>query len=252
MSLIDIKGHESVYEKRMADVAKEKASLMAYAPKHAIILDYGCGAGDVIQAASDMRPDLTFVGFDYSRTAIEHAVSKNIAEAYFTSDEGYALRAMRLGQPKVLYMSSLIHELVSMKGKGGLIDLYDKASGFDMVMIRDMGDSYPEGMLEDEAPDNLFGTGALRDFQERWGPCTNARNVAHLMLKARYLDNWEAEMLENYFAMSADENLILAKSYFPDVRLFEKETPPFLADAFMREYGRLPKTTTHFRLVASR
>lgn len=252
MSLIDIKGHESVYEKRMADVAKEKASLMAYAPKHAIILDYGCGAGDVIQAASDMRPDLTFVGFDYSRTAIEHAVSKNIAGAQFTSDERYAFRAMRLGQPKVLYMSSLIHELVSMKGKGGLIDLYDKASGFDMVIIRDMGDSYPENVLKDTVPENLLGTVAMRHFESVWGKCDNASNIAHLMLKARYMDNWEAEMLENYFAMSADKNLALAKKYFPDVRLFQKEIPPFLADAFMSEYGRLPKTTTHFRLVASR
>lgn len=253
MSLIPIPEHEHVYQQRMASISDVKAALLSHAPKGACVLDYGCGAGDVVSAAERMRPDLNFAGFDVQADAIVAARKKGLERSEFFTNEGQAFsRVLSQDGPKVLFLSSVIHEVVSVYGDDGLRRLIESAAEFDVVIIRDM--AYEEALrtVPDAVPDVLADTNYFHEFSETWGVPDTVPLVAHLMLKARYPDNWPAELLENYFCHSAESLIREFSVRFPIVRLMKHETPSFLSDDMKRRFGRGPKTKTHLEAVLSR
>lgn len=253
MSVLDIPQHEPVYQERMAAIADVKAALLCHAPTGAIVLDYGCGAGDVIASASRMRPDLRFIGFDAQPSAVAAAAAKRIPRAAFFVSEAEAFAAVRAsGHPGVLFLSSVIHEIASVYGPAGLVRVLGQADGFEMAIVRDMAHARAAEALSDRVPDRLCGTRWAREIAAKWGPLDTAPAVAHLMLKARYTDNWDAELLENYFSYSKEGLIEAFAPAFPRVLSLSHTVPEFLADEFRRDYGRGPLTPTHIEVVLGR
>lgn len=253
MSLVHIAEHEEIYADRMGVIANEKAALLRYAPRDAIVLDYGCGEGDVIETARRLRPDLHFIGYDAYAPVIATANHKHLGKVVFTADEDDAFaRAARHTGPKVLFMSSVVHEVVSFYGHAGFLNILNKAARFDQVIVRDM--AYEDGAdtLPDVTPPVLATNGFADALYARWGGRDTAAGVAHLMLKARYPDNWDAELAENYMPYAYTDLVKIVSAGFPRVIHQEYRLPPFLAEEFARVYGRVPLTKTHINLICER
>lgn len=253
MSLVAIPDHEATYIVRMGTIADIKAALLYDAPENAIVLDYGCGAGDVIQAAQAVRPDLSFVGYDYYPSVVQAAHMRNVPKSFFTSDEKAAFVAASAHDgPKVLFMSSVMHEIVSIHGDAGLDAVLDQAAQFDQIVMRDMAFDPGFDGVPDSAPESLVHSGHADALHARWGGVNTAVGVAHLMLKARYKDNWDAELAENYLPYSVDDLISRIRRVFPIVRHVKHELPAFLEKEFMRVYGRTPLTRTHVEIICDR
>lgn len=253
MSLVDIAAHTEIYASRMCTIADLKASLLAMAPRNALVLDYGCWTGDVIAAAARIRPDLHFVGYDYLDSAIVKAQARDLPNTVFTADEraAFAMAHVHDG-PKVLFLSSVMHEVVSVHGDAGFAVVLDQAHGFDQVVLRDMASDVGADRIADAPPAELLENGTASAFAARWGRPDTAVRVAHLMLKARYADNWDAEMRENYLPYDAVRLLDILRARWPEVRHFEHSLPPFFVEEFTRDYGRVPLTRTHIEIICAR
>ena len=253
MSLLEIPHHEQVYQHRMAAMSEVKARLLTRVAYGSQVLDYGCGAGDVVASAHRLRPDLTFVGFDSQPSAVQAARKKRIPQSRFHLKESDAfMDVLTHPGPKVLFLSSVIHEIASAYGHEGFLSVLDKASAFDTVVIRDMAYEEATEHLEDAVPDALTGTRWTKEFAEKWGVPNTVPKVAHLMLKSRYTDNWDAEMLENYFAYSAENLCRTVKARFPVSSHHMHEVPTFLENEFRTTFGRGPLTCTHLEAVFHR
>lgn len=250
MSLVDIKNHADTYRDRMASISHIKASLLLDAPRDALVLDYGCGAGDVAHAALELRPDLRIIGFDTDIRAIRAAQAAELPGTIFVHDETAAFRLMRTGDgPKVAFFASVLHEIGSVYGYDGTLRLLEKCRDFDQIAIRDMAHERGAETRPDVIPEQLRNTRWAHEFEAKWGPANTAERVAHLMLKARYTDNWNAELLENYFVHSKEDFIEIFGDAFPSLCRIRHETPEFLDAEFRSVYGRAPSTATHVEIV---
>jgi len=95
----------------------------------------------------------------------------------------------------------------------------------------------------------------LEQFESRWGSIALRRNLAHLILKYKYTENWERECEENYFSYTMEDltalldpssvfsPLLLSRYVLPWVRYdAENNLGVDMGDQF----------TTHFSLILSR
>ena len=130
----------------------------------------------------------------------------------------------------VLILSSVLHEVYSYAENKFAIDAFWKtifSTGAEYIVIRDMcWSSDMDRPLHHEAKTQFsmnlgcdFGhdfitnfnkeSGVKRfqieEFEAHWGSIFNVKNFIHLLLKYKYLVNWERELLENYFAIQDTE-----------------------------------------------
>lgn len=250
MSITEIGEHRVEYQKRMRAALSDKCSLFRFAPNNSLVLDYGSGAGDVARYLSEIRPDIRVIGFDRDEITVKNALKKGLKNAIFSNDEDWCfVRTCEVARPKVLFLSSVIHEMVTSFCATEFARVLQRAKEFDMVIIRDMCVSENAVNVPDAIPER----GVMEhEFEEAWGELDNARNVSHFLLKSRYADNWEAEMRENYFALNREPLLDMLRVTHP-VLIHETHTRnAFLDNELFKERGRHYLIPTHIELVAKR
>lgn len=239
--------HMSMYAQRMSAVAQEKAALLNHLPFESNVLDFGCANGSVAQAALQVRPDLNFVCHDL--TLYDDFPVHPRMRIYQNAADAMRF-ILSCGGPKFLFLSSVMHEVISHQGVRMLDNMFTWAKRLDGVVIRDMA-YRAEDLLETASPPPaLSGTHMLKEFEERWGEVNNAVSCAHLMLKSRYEDNWSSELEENYFAFSVEQLKDSVSKFFPNITVFEHEAPSFLDNDLRRRYGQGLSHPTHVKMIA--
>lgn len=246
MNMSFTRADKQSYSDRMARAIAPKLFFLMDVPQNATILDYDCGPGDVIRAAASVRPDVRFVGYDADPDMIRVARASGIARARFFGKEDEAVEAALGGiGPSVILFSSVLHEITTFGGYPELLRVLGVASRFDEVAIRDMAADPQESLLPDTVSGLRVSPRLLGSFVERWGAPNDAVSVAHLMLKARYPDNWEAENRENYFAVPVNGLMLSVSLSHPVTVSFQRHVPPFLMRDLYATHGRFPGIMTH-------
>ena len=89
----------------------------------------------------------------------------------------------------------------------------------------------------------------LNDFEKRWGAIDdNYRTFCHFLLKYRYVDNWEREVIENYLPVSLET----VKTKIPSNYSIEYEQDfivPFIKDKVGKDFGVRITHSTHVKMV---
>lgn len=232
-----------------------------------VIVDFGCADGDLIHShyVKNSHRAVTYIGYDTNPQMVEIAKSRFTyslnTRVRFTSDWSEVMEmASKVGGKKLLLLSSVIHEVLSY-GNESEKDLFwnrVRYSGFDYIAVRDM--SYHRSLMKQRTdPQDVrklvdyLGQDRVMQFERLHGRITNAYSFSHLMLKYRYLDNWEREVAEDYFALDVEtfvSKLSGHGRYAPI--FFQHYRVPFIVNHAWHNLGVEFKTKTHVKIIMER
>lgn len=172
-----------------------------------LLVDFGCADGQMLNYLTQVKPDLTLLGYDLDFNMIK--ISKSKYPDIFFSDNWNEImkelnRDKNKGKTKALLLSSIIHEVYSYEGTENKNIFWNNVfnNSFDYVIIRDMmtQDSYNQPNIEfAEKAREKSNPKYLNDFEKIWGSINDSyKTLLHWLLKYTYIDNWDREVKENY------------------------------------------------------
>ena len=215
------------------------------------IVDFGCANGELIKAMQPMFPDYKYLGYDISSDMID-AARKNVDNAEFYDDWE------KIDIPfdkSLINISSTIHEVYSYGNDEDIKVFWDRVfgSGFRYVAIRDMMFRDVQDRPADEeqlAAIRRHGEYSkwLDSFESVRGKIVSQRQLVHFLLKYKYTQNWDREVNEDYFPISAEHLL----ENIPDgYRIVFKEhfTLPYIVWQIRKDFGFELKEHTHLKLI---
>jgi len=217
-----------------------------------IFVDYGCADGSLMQFIHSLFPEYKYIGYDISQEMINIARSKSNKDLKFTTDWNQVLLLIHNEiKPKVLILSSIIHEIYSY---GNIEEFWSRVfnSNFDYIIIRDMMVSRECERLT-EINDlirvlNYADKNKLYEFENYWGSIKYNKNLIHYLLKYRYLENWSREVKENYLPIIV-ENLLSRISNNYEVVFHEHYILPFLKQQVRKDFKVDLKDNTHIKMI---
>jgi hypothetical protein len=189
-----------------------------------ILIDFGCANGSTTEVMASMYPETLFIGIDLKDVIdVNKKYNDHFSNiVYMTLDEYDNKFTQEEGKKLGVIYSSVTHEIFSTelmldsatglktKTKENINNALDYLFRFDadIIFIRDMFCPYEfdinpdivslkKQYLVDE--DREFDSRRLVKFEQSYGIKTN-KDYIHYLLKARYPDNFESELEEDYFA----------------------------------------------------
>lgn len=227
------------------------------------LLDFGCANGSLISFLSTLFNDEnSYVGYDFDSKMLELANKDNNSEhVSFTSDYSHALCSVLRNGYKVLNLSSIIHEIYSYSSFEEIEYFWKnqvfspKYVNFDYIVIRDMipsssinRESYINDVrkIYNKANQNL-----LNSFQNKWGSISNFKNMSHFLLKYRYTENWDRELVENYLPITVEDLLRCIPDNY-DIIYSEHYCLPFLHEIIKKDFNIDFNEPIHFKMVLKR
>ena len=217
------------------------------------VLDFGCANGELIRAMQPMFPEYRYAGYDISAEMIE-AARRNVPDAQFY-DQWEQIEIPFA--ESLINISSTIHEVYSYCGAADIGIFWDRVfgSGFRYVTIRDMTFSETEEIpVRKDQLDAVRNSGYaewLKSYEAVWGSVESQRQLVHFLLKYKYTQNWEREVHENYFSVSAEELMKRVPcSYRPVYR--DVFTLPYTAWQIRKDFGFELTDHTHIKLILER
>ena len=215
------------------------------------IVDFGCANGELIKAMQPMFPDYRYIGYDISREMIKAARENVVSADFYDKWEDIDVPPDR----SLINISSTIHEVYSYGSVDDIDTFWDRifGSGFRYVAIRDMMFSEAQdGAVNSEQLSAIRSNGEysklLDSFESVWGNVTTQRQLVHFLLKYKYTQNWDREVRENYFPISAEQ----LTTHFPETyRIVYKETftLPYIAWQIRKDFGITLKEHTHIKVI---
>lgn len=207
-----------VYNDRMRRSMWDKAFFMDKVPGTELIIDFGCADGALIRFLHELFPSIRYIGYDIDPAMVAAARQNCPENVRFFSDRAEMLqqiRALGIENRRItVNFSSVLHEIFHYEcDREGITRLLEElAPGY--IVVRDM-------MFHSADPDAAVPAAAqaqlrrvlpewqLVDFERCWGSIGCRRNLAHLILKYKYTENWARECAENYFSYSMDDLYML-------------------------------------------
>lgn len=200
-----------------------------------IIIDFGCGAGDVIRTCAENSYNTHCYGIDKDPFMINRAGEncKNLTNVIFIDD----IEQVQIWPEAriLLIFSSVLHEV-------GCYWIYlekfiKRHSGRITVVIRDMYWSYQSNhTLADHAElakvIKNANTNQLAEFVAKYG-IVFEKDIYHFLLKYSYIDNWDLELEEDYFSAPWESVERLANSVIYD----RKYVLPFKKERVKKDFG---------------
>lgn len=249
----DIKNYD-VYTNGLRKSIIDKLFFVNIVNNCSCYLDFGCGDGSLIYYMAKAFPDYKYIGYDCNLKMVElgREKIKNLPNAIITSDLNIALSEC-IGRDTCLILNSVIHEIYSYSNPDEFWNVVFN-SGFRGIVIRDM---IPQNSICSETdrldivkaaiviPDYIYKT-----FINRWGSLLCNREFYHLLLKYRYVENWDREVNENYFPILYDDLIDLIPNKYK-VIYSENFVVPFIRDKVLQDLDITMKYNTHTKLVLS-
>lgn len=254
----------AVYNDRMRRSMWDKAFFMDKVPGTELIIDYGCADGSLIRFLHSLFPSMHFIGFDIDPAMVTQARLQQSENTWFFSDAGEMLQMLEtLGIDRrrvAVNFSSVLHEIFHYDCDRSMITRLIGSISPRYLVVRDM--------LFHSADDNSTVSSAaverlrerippkqLADFERFWGSIEIRKNMAHLILKYKYTENWDRECPENYFSYTLEDlrALLDPGNAYTTVLMSRYILPWCRYDAqnsLGLELGH--EMTTHFSLILSR
>jgi len=198
-----------VYNDRMRRSMWDKAFFMDKIPGANLIIDFGCADGSLIRFLQELFPAMHYIGYDIDPQMVERANAQRTGNVWFFSGIDEVLACMKeLGMaPKetAVNFSSVFHELFHYGFDRAAFDDALRQIAPQYLIVRDMlyvsGDdgapasAQAAARIREELPEKM-----LREFEAAQGPISLRRNLVQLLLKYKYVENWDRECAENYFS----------------------------------------------------
>jgi ribosomal protein L11 methylase PrmA len=218
------------------------------------IVDFGCADGTLIKHLWDEKH--RFIGYDIDPNMLKFAKENlNKPNVFYTSTFP---KQESTNFDTLLCLNSVIHEVYSYSEQAA-IDIFWKQvfeSNFKWITIRDMcPDKFSKDSIIDIDTMSKFRRRCdprrLGDYENIWGEIKTEFDIAHFLLKYKYLDNWTRECKENYFPISIDKILEKIPENYK-IRFQYNFTLPYLKKWCFEELGVTLKCTTHIKLILER
>lgn len=248
-----------IYTERLAKGLVDKLFWINDVPENSCIFDFGCANGAVLKALSKIRPNFKLIGYDNSTEMFNLAKENcNGLDIEFYNTLESAFDAVRgVSQPKVLLLSSVLHELYS----------YDKLSDlsymilgdtFDYCIVRDMfmsvNDYYRRAPYEDyiKILYNPKYFKQLMSFEEVKKESLSKKygHFIEFLLKYIYIENWDKEVKEDYFPefIPAFVDYIQSNTSLRLQKL-ERFYIPYLRNKIKEDFDIDLNTFTHAKMI---
>ena len=203
-----------------------------------MIIDFGCGGGDVLAAIKPLVNKTTvLVGVDSD--SYMRDLTKSKVPSCFVYDSLYP---GYVGPSTLVIFNSVLHEVEDywftlrkmLEGSGAT------------VVVRDMRYLGPnEPVSKDHLAKLVTGahTKTLGEFIATYGIATE-KDLVHYLLKYAYVDNWKLELEEDYFSFDYDSLLSLG-----DLIYVHNYTLGFKKQRVLEDFGIELKCGTHTQLI---
>ncbi len=180
------------YLKGMEKSMQEKLFFLEYLDlnDYDLIVDFGCAGGDLIERIKTITKTTTpIIGIERDSYMQEILNQRGITWKQNLSGLG------NLKNKKVLILfSSVLHEV---EGEfGNIAEWLYKVK--PTVVIRDMTPPVDRPLTKTELKISTFNKPR---YEYVWGQIKTTWNLYHYLLKYTYVDNWDSEVLENYFSV---------------------------------------------------
>lgn len=256
----------NIYLSRMADVMKDKLFFIECLPKDiGTFVDYGCADGALIEELAKIYPNADFIGYDTNEDFIALAENRNIANAVFTSDWQQVEYTMSFSTGvRVLILSSVLHEIYTYENIIGIHNFWQRVKQFryDYICVRDMGVRWAD--INRKTPWEVLNKvynwaniteqrkWQLKDFEEKRGKISNSLNLCEFLLKYSYVENWDREVKENYFAVATEDVFSLIEELGLSPIYFCHWVLPYTVNKIKNDFGIAMPFNTHYKGVWKR
>lgn len=224
-----------------------------------VIVDFGCADGSFLQHISKIKPNVKLIAYDLDDDMLEKAKAKLGKKALVTSNWEEVVNTIHYYKKPLLNLSSVIHEVYSYSNSMTIKYFWDKQvfnGDFKWISIRDMIPSVELSKNEinkfkDDVKNVKMKTDKyyLNSFEIKWGSINdNYKTFIHYLLKYRFTDNWEREVLENYLPVSLET---LKKKIPNDYKIvFEDDfLLPFLKSQVKKDFNVELIHPTHVKMI---
>lgn len=220
-----------------------------------IIVDYGCADGTLIHFLHSLFPDYLYIGYDTDEKMLDLATDKfdGTDSVIFTNDwdkvERYSKNKM-----STIVLSSVIHEIYAYGTRKDVDIFWNRVFKNDWynIVIRDMIPSVSIDKRSDindiRAIMQKANRGHLYDFERVWGNIENNKNLIHFLLKYRYEDNWNREVMENYFPVMREELLTKIPENYK-ITYHDHFILPFIKKSVNHDFGIEIKDSIHLKII---
>ena len=247
-----------IYNERMALGIEDKLFFLAEigAYLHTVV-DFGCADATLGKALYRYNPDIQYIGIDNDEYMLESAEMNFPQGKYFLSLEDYLDNTIEhlYGEPflkhTAIIFSSVLHEIFSYDYKIN----WDNLAFFEYVVVRDMG--LPQDSDYEKEVNFSYPLNNIIDYLDKHEvPISYYTNrykfgdYYQLWLKYRYLENWNTESLENYFACSQERIREKLSEFFIPIhhRSFVHQ---YTKNTVIKTFGFDPFIIdTHYELIA--
>jgi len=224
-----------------------------------VIVDFGCADGSTLARVSKMNPRAKLIGYDLDPIMLSKAKSILSKNALLTDNWNEVVSEVQNYKSPLLNLSSVIHEVYSYSNSNTIKYFWENqvfGGDFKFISIRDMipssqVDKSEMGEFKDDVRKvrRLSDPKYLQSFESKWGSINdNYRTFLHYLLKYKYIDNWEREVLENYLPVSLET----LKSKIPSnykVAFEENFILPYLQKQVKSDFDITINHSTHTKLI---
>lgn len=222
--------------------------------KRITVYDWGCANGELLQHVAPMFPNINFIGVDINEDMLLEAYKNNIYDN------------VSFMSPKVIWcdnnatniviMSSLFHELISYDTFKEFYETMMLSIKPDYIFFRDMMVNESTKRIADKNIISIKGfngrySNQIYDFIESEEYFDEnhitQQQLIHFLLKYRYTENWNREVLENYLPVYLED----LHKYFPDFNItyFKHYTLPFIKEQVKKDFDIDLMDKTHVNII---
>jgi SAM-dependent methyltransferase len=212
-----------------------------------IFVDFGCADGSMIKLLSELFPEYSYVGYDNNHDMIELAKTNVSDGKFFTSWDDTLLYLESFSDKKVcLILSSVLHEVQNKEVFFEFIN-FEK---FDFVAIRDM---FYEAISVSKISLSKLYSGLpdrLKFYFDNYIYSWNRKDLIQSVFKSYYVENFDTEILEDYFSFN-DSHLLLLENKFNLIPIYRNNyLLPYWRTTIKNDYGvDLTGINTHIQVI---
>lgn len=219
-------------------------------------IDFGCADGSMLKLAHQILPSYNYVGYDLSQDMIDKC---NCDDIKFTSNyeelNSIISENKLVGNKMCISLISLIHEIYAYGADIKSFWNFIFNTGFDYIAIRDLCISRTANRASDfvsVAKIRMnYDKHKIAQWESTWGNLSDNTSLIHFLLKYRFSENWDRELVENYLPIYLEDLFALIPNTYEPIYI-EHYTLPFTREQIKIDFNIDLQEKTHLKLILKR
>lgn len=248
------------YVKKMENTINQKMFFLdeLNVNEYDLIVDFGCGSGELLRRTFDSGYKNQAIGFDSNLEMLELAKRNTLNyPIQYEHDISVLTKSVEKAKKSLIIFSSVLHEITGRS----LLSVTEFMSRFDTIVIRDMyfnedihlGQKFEDFKVGADTISSIYdkvSRSMIKDFELRYGSLTSdIKNFYHFLLKHTYVENWETEVEEYYFSLSLpDLNYKLKQKGFV-ISHFRSYGIDYIKNMVLDKFNYNMKANTHVNII---